>query len=356
MEFPSLVSIIQSVLNKAYSKYEELEEAKAVCQRLHERLGEFLKVLDTIDPDTFQAEDLLQRLQTLVEAFAASVDKYASQTVVDHLMGVSDFLDDIKLYNENLDNLLSLLPVRQTAVLVEWRSEFEQTSANMLTALFKLRKKTFLKLDTPPSWLIAANEVSALDESIDKDDLTEIFVEKWQGVQVAVKQFGIIGESPVFDKHFAMWRTLFHPHVAQLFGAGSKGGAPFFVYEYASQRSLDRCWNQMKHSDVWKVLHQAALGLLNLHSRHVVHGNLSCSKILVNYSGHSKLFDFGASYFRENNRSNSIKPEMREEFAAPECIGLGGDGNKSGLRHSPSFESDVYSFGLAIMEAIGTCL
>ncbi|RLN77971.1 hypothetical protein BBJ28_00025713 [Nothophytophthora sp. Chile5] len=100
------------------------------------------------------------------------------------------------------------------------------------------------------------------------------------------------------------------------------------------------------------MLHQAALGLSYLHRKQVVHGNLSCSKLLVNHQGIVKLFGFGASYVRENNRSNSIRPETREEFAAPECIGIGPDGRDCGVRHSPSFKSDVYSFGLTIVEAI----
>jgi serine/threonine protein kinase len=84
-----------------------------------------------------------------------------------------------------------------------------------------------------------------------------------------------------------------------------------------------------------------------LHQKHIVHGNLSCSKLLVTDEGKVKLFGFGASYVRENDKSNSVKADMHEDFAAPECIGI-----LDGTRHSPRFESDVYSFGLTIMEAI----
>ncbi|OWY91401.1 Serine/threonine protein kinase, partial [Phytophthora megakarya] len=151
-----------------------------------------------------------------------------------------------------------------------------------------------------------------------------------------------------------VWRTLLHPYVAQLYGAGSRDGAPFFVYEYADGQSLDRCWYQLTKKQVWGLLYQAAIGLEYLHKKHVVHGNLSCSKLLVTGQGDVKLFGFGASYIRVNNCSNSIKPETREEFAAPECIGIGSNGRDCGVRHSPSFESDVYSFGLTIVEAAAT--
>ncbi|KAG1695438.1 hypothetical protein DVH05_019595 [Phytophthora capsici] len=154
---------------------------------------------------------------------------------------------------------------------------------------------------TPPSWLVAADEVSTTDDPIDSEGLTKIFVGEWQDVPMAVKRFDVVGDNPVFDKHFKIWRTLLHPHVAQLYGAGFRDGPPFFVYE----------------------------------------------------QGGVKLFGFGASDIRINNRSNIIKLEIREEFAAPECIGIGPSGKDCGIRHSPNFESDVYSFGLTVLEAVG---
>ncbi|KAG1686156.1 hypothetical protein DVH05_007141 [Phytophthora capsici] len=93
---------------------------------------------------------------------------------------------------------------------------------------------------TPPSWLIAADEVSTTDDPIDLEGLAKIFVGEWQGVPVAVKRFDVVGDNPVFGKHFKIWRTLLHPHVAQLYGAGSRDGASFFVYEYVSRQRLDR--------------------------------------------------------------------------------------------------------------------
>lgn len=67
------------------------------------------------------------------------------------------------------------------------------------------------------------------------------------------------------------------------------------------------------------VLLQASSGLLYLHSRKVVHGNLSSSKILINDHGHVKLFGFGASYVREDNQSSSTSPE-RERSSQPRSV------------------------------------
>lgn len=110
--------------------------------------------------------------------------------------------------------------------------------------------------------------------------------------------------------------------------------------------------SQLIQKELWRMLHQAALGLIYLHKKHIVHGNMSCSKLLVTSQGDIKLFGFGTSYVRGNNKSNSITLEIREEFCAPECIGIDRNGMECGRRRSPSFESDVYSFGLTILEAI----
>ncbi|TMW61937.1 hypothetical protein Poli38472_011000 [Pythium oligandrum] len=100
------------------------------------------------------------------------------------------------------------------------------------------------------------------------------------------------------------------------------------------------------------MLYQAALGLIYLHKKHIVHGNLSSAKLLVTEQGDVKLFGFGATLEKQNNKSNALKSDAREEFSAPECIGIDPNGAYRGDRHSASFESDVYSFGLTIVEAI----
>ncbi|KAJ8564313.1 hypothetical protein ON010_g7032 [Phytophthora cinnamomi] len=402
MELPTLGSIL-SFLGDLYSKYEELDDSNELCKSLHERLKRFLDMLSTIDPATIEANGLLSSISKLVNEFSAAVTEYADQDFVSRWLRPNTFPEKVKLYNERLDELCRM-GVKEAANLLEWRNKYEQDMSNALSSTHGLREKIwkaldddkkwppskieemmlsvkrdlpespvsmrhkrhqqilevaeehFLsgkKLEKPPSWLIAANELSSHTEAIANSEFAEIVVRKWQGAQVAVKKMVIaVDTNPVFDKQFIVWSTLRHPNVAQLYGAGTDCGAPFFVYEYASKRSLDCCWDQMTPKEVWGILLQASLGLLYLHSRKIVHGNLSCSKILINDHGHVKLFEFGASYVRDNNQSNSASPRKREEFAAPECIGIGADGKADGI-HSPGFEADVYTFGLTIMEAIG---
>ncbi|KAG6608794.1 Serine/threonine protein Kinase [Phytophthora cinnamomi] len=316
-------------------------------------------------------------------------------------MRAGKFSEEIQVYNERLNSVIQLVTVKHAVATEEWRVQYQQDSAKMMDQLCGIHDmqkviyralkqfdpnddillvvkrdlhqappETSRPLDpvlrnivsvsekinkkvvrTPPSWLIAADECELIKPAIDQKGQSQIFAGKWQGVQVAVKKFRISSPSPVFDKHFGVWRSLLHPHIAQLYGVGSDSGAPFFVYEYASRQSLDRCWEYFSEKELWRMLHQAALGLSYLHARHVVHGNLCASKLLVADQDKVKLFGFGASYIREGDTSNSLHPTTRVEFSAPECIGIGPDGNDDGINHSPHFKSDVYSFGLTIIEA-----
>ncbi|POM69640.1 Serine/threonine protein Kinase [Phytophthora palmivora] len=401
-----------TLLGQLYTKFSQLKEGRELCISLHDRLKAFADELKDVAPETLQSENLLPQLQNLIREFADTVTIYAESNFAKRVMKADKFAGQVKIYNERLDSIVAMLSVNRTVLLVEWRSQFQHDSDKMISELATINKhnreiwmaikqlptkkdvedmvlvikrelldhddvsnpestpslldpvmrsivnvaeKKFLDgkaVQSPPPWLIAADEVTTAADPIDSEGQSEILVGDWQGVPVAIKRFNVVDDNPVSDKHFKIWRTLLHPHVAQLYGAGSRDGAPFFAYEYVRRRSLDRCWHELSEKQVWRLLYQAAVGLEYLHKKHVVHGNLSCSKFLVTDQGDIKLFGFGASYVRIDNRSNSIKPETREEFAAPECIGIGPNGKDCGFRHSPSFESDVYSFGLTIMEAV----
>lgn len=407
---PGLGSVL-ALLKTLHAKYSKLKEVKNLCARLEARLEDFANELTKLAPDTLRKEELLGRLQELIEEYLKTATTFAELDFVMRVLKLGKFQEDIEIYNERLDYIIKMIMVKQTEKLVkllDWRAQFEQDAADttrqlaemlglqreiwkalktmeksmatkndienlvlvakrdisggsdpectpqphdlVVRNIIKIAEKNFLggkTVETPPTWLIAGNEVSTCGTPIDSEGLTSIFVGEWQGARVAVKKSPFIGDNPVFDKHFRVWSTLLHPHVAQLYGAGTDGGAPFFVYEYASRLSLERCWSEMSERELFRMLHQAALGLLYLHKNHIVHGNLSCSKLLVTDESKVKLFGFGASYVRENNKSNSVKADTHEDFAAPECIGI-----LDGIRHSPRFESDVYSFGLTIMEAI----
>lgn len=164
-----------------------------------------------------------------------------------------------------------------------------------------------------------------------------------------------------------IWSTLNHPNVVKLYGACHAGNSssplrsldeserqterrPFFVCEYASEGTLNeylKKWESrhQSRSNVWKCLCEAARGLQHLHESGIIHGDLKGNNILVGSDYQAKLTDFGLSAFAKKLKwTGSTKTVCAIRWKAPERLG--------GYDRGPSFASDVYSFGMCIIEAV----
>ncbi|KAL4102734.1 hypothetical protein PRIC1_006477 [Phytophthora ramorum] len=155
----------------------------------------------------------------------------------------------------------------------------------------------------------------------------------------------------VFLNEVEIWCKLYHPSVVQLFGA-CHVGEPFFVCEFAGGGQLDK-YLRSHPDEVWGKLYEAALGLRYLHAKNIVHGDLKCNNILIGSDGRAKLTDFGLSALEISSQDEVEEPESELQgslghnvgairWKAPEVL----HGDKS------SFASDVYSFGMCILEAV----
>ncbi|KAG6608782.1 TKL protein kinase [Phytophthora cinnamomi] len=91
---------------------------------------------------------------------------------------------------------------------------------------------------------------------------------------------------------------------------------------------------------MWFRLLQAALGIEHLHDHNIVHGDLKNDNILVCEGGAAKIADFGLSVLRTNPKPELTTKAVR--WVAPECL----------MGESPSFASDIFAFGMCIIEAV----
>lgn len=169
------------------------------------------------------------------------------------------------------------------------------------------------------------------------------FRAKWLDADVVVMLFVADAAGKTFADEVSVWRQLRHPNIIKLYGACDVGHH-FFVAEFASNGSIVNYLTACKRSEVkatpWKFLHEAVLGLVFLHERQLIHGNLRGSNILVGGDGLAKLADFG---FIGSTRSGTLSGVFgAARWHAPECV----EGEKA------SFASDVYSLGLCIVEAL----
>lgn len=123
-----------------------------------------------------------------------------------------------------------------------------------------------------------------------------------------------------------------HPHVVKHYGFCDTDTS-FFVYERASQGSILEYCGKMGTSTtpttIWDKLYEAALGLQYLLDRNIIHGYIYHGSIAIAVNGVAKLQDFGG-----------IK--RNPAVTAPE-VSFG---------CSTSFESDIFSFGITIIQAV----
>ncbi|KAF4318340.1 hypothetical protein G195_008334 [Phytophthora kernoviae 00238/432] len=103
--------------------------------------------------------------------------------------------------------------------------------------------------------------------------------------------------------------------------------------EYMCNQKEDR------HSRLWRALLDVTHGLQFLHSKDIVHSDLKGDNILLE-GDKAMLTDFGMSFFRSENRPR-FDNVGAIRWRAPEFIMQG-----------PSFEADVYSLGMCIVEAM----
>ncbi|KAJ8566561.1 hypothetical protein ON010_g6561 [Phytophthora cinnamomi] len=171
------------------------------------------------------------------------------------------------------------------------------------------------------------------------------FHAKWLDADVVVKLFISDASHSPFEDEILLWQRLRHPNVIRMYGAcEANPHIRFFVCEYASHGSLlERVRaSSVESPKLWKYFHDAALGLEYLHERGVVHGDLRCSNILIGSDGLAKLSNFGLSGSMEKSSQVSSRVVGSRRWQAPEVL----------RGEIPSYESDMYSLGMSILEAV----
>ncbi|GMF56758.1 unnamed protein product [Phytophthora fragariaefolia] len=194
------------------------------------------------------------------------------------------------------------------------------------------------------SLLISPSEVE-LVRFYKNENIGAEYRAKWLDADAVVKLFIPDGSHTSFWNEICLWQQLRHPNVMKMYGACDVDpNLRFVVCEYASNGSLIEHVQLALEAppNIWKLLHEAALGLEYLHERGIIHGNLRCSNILIGSDGLAKLSNFGLSgpAKRPNNESSDVVGSKR--WQSPEVLG----------GKIPSILSDIYSLGMCILEAM----
>lgn len=230
-------------------------------------------------------------------------------------------------------------------------SEYTNDETMLIHKIFQeISSMSQLEIDVIPDWFVPPHEVKFDAGSLfARGAFGAVYRGTWNGADVVVKSALLNDKNSreMFLNETTIWSKIQHPNVVRLFKACHVGN-PFFVCEWAANGTLsDYLSRDNVRFKTWAKLHEAALGLKHLHTKQkVVHGDLKCNNILISTDGSAKLSDFGLSFELTSEQEEVFRPLCEIgaiNWKAPEVA----SGNTRG-----TFASDVYSFGMCIVEAV----
>ncbi|KAK1944505.1 Dual specificity protein kinase pyk3 [Phytophthora citrophthora] len=189
------------------------------------------------------------------------------------------------------------------------------------------------------------------------------------------------------------WTRVRHPNVVTVRGASHAATPPYLVRDFTTYGGLTSYLaaleTRAKQSAgpessgkmdtlTWQLLYGASRGLLHLHEQHsIVHGGLRCNNILVDKKGRAVIADFGLYTLACDARDSGLTEYFQldvfdadaEElirWQAPECLrehvayreslrslsDAGSLVSSTSSASASSFATDVYAFGMCILEAL----
>ncbi|XP_010432736.1 PREDICTED: G-type lectin S-receptor-like serine/threonine-protein kinase SD2-5 [Camelina sativa] len=175
------------------------------------------------------------------------------------------------------------------------------------------------------------------------------------GSRLAVKKLEGIGQGKKeFRAEVSIIGSIHHLHLVRLRGFCAEGAHRLLAYEFLSKGSLERWIFRKKDGDVlldWDTRFNIALGtakgLAYLHEdcdSRIVHCDIKPENILLDDNFNAKVSDFGLAKLMTREQSH-VFTTMRgtRGYLAPEWI----------TNYAISEKSDVYSYGMVLLELIG---
>ncbi|RLN06484.1 hypothetical protein BBJ28_00026135, partial [Nothophytophthora sp. Chile5] len=401
---------VATALFKILELSSKMAEGQDACRRLHPRLQEIRTELQSAEErGQLPSRDTLDNYAAVVSKYLQFLQRFCDKNLVSRLLKHQEMMEALLAINEDVGMLFRTLNLASaTAATKDWKQQWEtdrraqekamaamteddavvlrelqDKRAQVETVLllrFEMEQraarhsramreaiKTMLRtvvrasqtiVDALPPWFLPPDEVKYESKPFARGSFGSVHRGVWRsGTKVVVKRFLVDdmvldgGAQQKIEAEFNIWHQLNHPNVIKMFGASHVSSPPFVVCEEATEGNLRSFLRRSddNHDRMWRLLHQAALGLDYIHTKRVVHGHLKLSNILVSADGQAKLADFGLSAVRTCSTCSTVSsssagaPRMSGglRWRAPEC-----------LKKRPTFASDVYSFAMCMMEAV----
>ncbi|CAH8257695.1 unnamed protein product [Arabidopsis lyrata] len=163
------------------------------------------------------------------------------------------------------------------------------------------------------------------------------------------------GDGEDFINEIASMSRTSHANIVSLLGFCYEGRKKAIIYEFMSNGSLDKFISEKMSAKMeWKTLYNIAVGVSHgleyLHSHcvsRIVHFDIKPQNILMDGDFCPKISDFGLAKLCKNNESIMSMLHARGTigYIAPEVFSQ----SFGGVSH----KSDVYSYGMVVLEMIG---
>jgi len=160
-----------------------------------------------------------------------------------------------------------------------------------------------------------------------------------------------------FEHESRVLAQLHHPHIAQVFEAGTQedGGdsVPYFVMEYIPRAASIIEYCTQKNLSLHKKLElfqQVCEAVHHGHQKGIVHRDLKPGNLLVDQEGHIKVIDFGIARATDSDvAATTMVTDTGQimgtlQYMSPEQI----DGSADAL----DIRSDIYSLGVVLYELV----
>ncbi|KAI9985282.1 hypothetical protein PInf_004608 [Phytophthora infestans] len=376
-----------------------MRENEEICRRVYERMKFVNEELYKITDETVLRQNrVLFMYGRTISDFLTFLKRQSQKSLIKRLASNRKVVDAIQDFHSDMDELFKLLNIVHMVEMAKWKQEWEedrkrihqqmadilangqsihaeiQSSGSTLKEglamikyelehkkeqndpeQLKLMHKAFktvvrtskAKVPVVPEWFISSDDVEFdAKDQFDCGSYGSVHRGVWgKGAKVVIKCLLMDDDQAMksFIKEVDVWNKLSNPHIVKLFGACHVSTPAFFVCEDAIHGNLADYLMEDKS--------EAALRLHYLHSEKVVHGDLKCNNIVIGGDDKAKICDFGFSYIRSQSVGLSAKAQTDTvRWKAPECLMPMGESDADAA-HNPRFASDVYSFGMCIVEA-----
>ncbi|KAF9642057.1 kinase-like protein, partial [Thelephora ganbajun] len=188
------------------------------------------------------------------------------------------------------------------------------------------------------------------------------FADVWKGqhngLNVAVKVLKVYTKDNFekirrgFCREVMTWRTLHHLNVLPLRGVTMTENRLIMISDWMDNGNVNEFLKKGGTDvDRLELLKETARGLIYMHDRGMVHGDLKGDNIMIDKDGHARLADFSLitlipdqSTFLSSCIEGGTLPWMSPELLDPQGFGL-----KEGR---PTKASDRYALGMVIYEIL----